>query len=158
MTARTQTICAVSIAVLLVGGLVVIPLFLRGASLRRDQAFAGAAADGNTALLETLLTQGEDVNATSFDNNGALFNAAFYHRVSAVRLLLAHGANPDSRSQFGATALEVAVENLSNGGGGAVAKADLAIIKLLLQKGADRAKIKQNAALVTLLQRYGIRI
>ncbi len=158
MSARTQTIWAVLIAVLLVGGLIIIPLFLRGASLQRDQAFAGAAADGTTALLETRLAQGEDVNATSFDNNGALFNAAFNRRVSAVSLLLAHGANPDSRSQFGQTALEAAVENLDNDGGGAEAKADVAIIKLLLDKRAIRAKIKQNAASVAVLQRHGIKI
>ena len=158
MSARTQTIWAVLIAVLLVGGVIVIPLFLRGAQVRRDQVFTGAAADGNMALLETRLAQGQDVNTTSFDNNGALFGAAFNRRVSAVHLLLAHSANPNSRSQFRQTALEAAVDNLSNDGGGAEAKADVAIIKMLLDKGADRAKIKQNAASVALLKRHGIGI
>ncbi len=158
MSARTQTIWAVLIAAVLVGGLIVIPLFLRGASLQRDQAFAGAAADGNTALLETRLAQGQGVNTTSFDNNRALFNAAFNRRVSAVRLLLAHGANPDSRSQFGQTALEAAVDNSSNDGGTVEAKADVTIIKLLLAKGAYRSKIKPNRASVALLRCHGISI
>ncbi len=130
----------------------------RGKQIQRDQAFVGAASDGDTGQMESLLHHGEDVNATSFDKTSGLWTAVSFRRLPVVDLLLRHGANTETPSQFGQTPLESAVDNLDMDTGTADAKTDAAIIKPLISHGASIAKIKQNAASVGLLKTNGIKI
>lgn len=130
----------------------------RGSQIQHDQAFVGAASNGDTARMEALLDHGEAVNATSFDNSSGLWSAASNRHFSAVRLLLLRGANPEAPSQFGQTPLEAVVDNLDMDAGTADAQADAEIIKMLIRRGASAAKIKQNAASVRLLKSYGVKI
>jgi hypothetical protein len=130
----------------------------RGKQIQRDQAFVGAASNGDTGQMEALLAHGEDVNAASFDRTSGLWTAAANRRLPVVRLLLRHGANTEMPSQFGQMPLEAAVDNLGMDTGTAEAQTDAAIIRLLISHGASVAKIKQNAASVGLLKTSGIKI
>ncbi len=130
----------------------------RGSQIQRDQAFVGAAGAGDTDRMATLLNQGESANAASFDSSSGLWTAATNHQLSAVRLLLLRGANPEAPSQFGQTPLEAAVDNLSIDTGTAEAQTDAAIIKLLIGRKASVTKIKQNAVSARLLKTNGIKI
>ncbi len=145
-------------AVILPAGVLAIMFFDRGTQIKHDQAFVGAASDGDTSQMDTLLDHGENVNASSFDNTSGLWSAAFNRQLSAVRFLLLHGANTETPSQFGQTPLEGAVENLSNDTGTPSANVDVAIIKLLIGKKANITKIKRSAASVSLLKSYGVKI
>lgn len=123
------------IAAYVFAGAVLLPIVIgagmlveRLVQIRQDQAFVGAAEEGDTEKMAALLKRGVSVNATSFDNNSGLWMAAIFRQLPAVRLLLERGANPDAPSQFGDSPLEAAVSNLSNDSGTASAKTDVAII------------------------------
>lgn len=154
---------AKKIAAYVFAGAVLLPIVIgavmfveRLVQIRQDQAFVGAAEEGDTEKMAALLKRGVSVNATSFDNNSGLWTAAFNRQLPAARLLLSRGANPDTPSQFGNSPLESAVSNLSNDGGTAYVKTDVAIIHLLLDHGANWAAVKQNAESVALLKRSGV--
>ncbi len=151
------------IAVIIAVGMIVLigigaAIFHRGSQIQGEMALVGAAANGNTTQVETLLARGVNVNATAFDGTSGLWTAAFNRRLSTVILLLRHGANPNTPSQFGQTPLEAAVENLSHDTGTASAAVDVSIIKLLLSKGTSVVKVKQDAPSVALLNSYSIKI
>lgn len=98
------------------------------------------------------------MNATGFDGTSGLWSAVYNRQLSTARLLLLHAANTETPSQFGQTPLECAVCNLNNDTGTSFAKIDVAIIKLLISKGANVTKVKRNASSVSLLNIYGIKI
>ncbi len=54
------------------------------------------AAEGNTPRIKELLTNGDDINATSPSGTTALMYAARSDRVDCVRYLLASGADPSA--------------------------------------------------------------
>jgi ankyrin repeat protein len=55
-----------------------------------------AAMFGNTALIELLLNHGADPNSVAKWDITPLYNARTYNHPEAERILLAHGANPDT--------------------------------------------------------------
>lgn len=116
----------------------------RAASLAENPAVQ-AIYDDNLPQLEQYLKNGGDANATSGRNNTLLMYAGAYGTPEAMKLLLAHGANPNLTNAFGATALMWSIS-------------DLAKVKLLLLKGADpniESKSKRTALLLAALHGDG---
>ncbi len=66
-----------------------------------------AAFQGNLEVVELLIEQGADVNATNRDGNTPLIVAAFMCRNEVVQFLLEKGAALDHRNDRGETALDV---------------------------------------------------
>ncbi|NIJ66413.1 ankyrin repeat protein [Sphingomonas leidyi] len=63
-------------------------------------------------LAEKLIRAGADVNATNKHGNGALWTAVMSARgdYALVDLLLAHGADPDTRNRAGKSPLDLAID------------------------------------------------
>lgn len=89
-------------------------------------ALMEAAAQGNLAVLQNLLTKKPNVNAQAIDGSTALRAATYYGHGDVVKALLAHGADVNLRDKTGRTALS-----------DAVLEGRVAIASLLLEKGAD---------------------
>ena len=89
-------------------------------------ALMEAAAQGNLAAVQNLLTKKSNVNAQAIDGSTALQAATYYGHVSVVNALLAHGADVNLRDERGRTALS-----------DAAVQGHAAIASLLLEKGAD---------------------
>ena len=66
-----------------------------------------AARAGDSALIETLLDRGADIEAQSFGRT-ALMLASFNGQAAAVEILLDRGADISARSDEGETALDIA--------------------------------------------------
>ena len=66
-----------------------------------------AAATGNAALLELLLTAGADANKIDAYHRTALHEAAARGYLNCVKTLLRHGANTELRDSHGHTALSL---------------------------------------------------
>ncbi len=100
-----------------------------------------AAADGDLAAVSELLAEGADVNADNGFGVTPLYTAADWGNLELVRLLLEHGADPDSsppsrgRSPWGKTPLMLAA--ISNTDVRAP-EARAEIIRLLVEKGGGR--------------------
>ncbi len=92
----------------------------------RDSALAAAAMDGDTATLARLLDGGGSVESRNATGKTLLICAVKGNRTEAVRLLLAHHADPNNLSAFGCSPLDFAAD----GGYEEIAK-------LLLEAGAD---------------------
>ncbi len=74
----------------------------------QDEQLFRAARHGDGAAIERALASGATIGAEApIDRKTALFRAAVFGHVDAVRLLLARGADPAARGQDGRTALEV---------------------------------------------------
>ncbi len=140
------------------------------AARRRDLDVFEAASLGDTARLEPLLRASPELaKVVSPDGFTALALASFLGRLAAVRLLLEHGADPNSLNANHYTPLtgavtgrhtEVVAELLRHGaradhryGGGytplhsAAANGSEEIVRLLLRAGADRhARTDQGKA------------
>ncbi|XP_071818880.1 transient receptor potential cation channel subfamily A member 1 homolog isoform X3 [Apostichopus japonicus] len=109
-------------------------LLTNGASIeRRDKdnftPLLIAASEGHTASIEVLLRFNANINATDKHEKTAIFWAAEERQIDALKVLLDHkGAKEliDKSDRYDSTALHVASE-----------KGFLAIIKLLLESGAD---------------------
>jgi ankyrin repeat protein len=89
-------------------------------------ALMEAAAQGNLAAVQNLLTKQSNVNAQAIDGSTALRTATYYGHGDVVNALLAHGADVNLRDERGRTALS-----------DAVLEGRVAIASLLLDKGAD---------------------
>ena len=89
-------------------------------------ALMEAAAQGNLAAVQNLLTKKSNVNAQAIDGSTALRAATYYGHGDVVNALLAHGADVNLPDKTGRTALS-----------DAVMEGRVAIVSLLLEKGAD---------------------
>ncbi|OQW38734.1 MAG: hypothetical protein A4C66_11540 [Nitrospira sp. HN-bin3] len=89
-------------------------------------ALMEAAARGNLATVQNLLTKKSDVNAQAIDGSTALRAATYYGHGDVVNALLAHSADVNLRDKTGRTALS-----------DAVLEGRAAIASRLLEKGAD---------------------
>ena len=76
----------------------------------RTQMIAAAAA-GDAAKVEALITAGADPDARDRRGSTALMIATRVGALEVIRVLLADGANAGARAPDGTTALEVAVQN-----------------------------------------------
>jgi ankyrin repeat protein len=136
-----------------------------GADSPREHVLLGAIRRGDLALLESQLREGTPPNVHAADGTTPLMLAALYGTPEMVELLLAHGADPNAVDKRGATALVFAagdarkVEALvacgadvkartSSGNTPLIAAAahtdNLAVVKLLLDKGADLQLANKN--------------
>ena len=86
-----------------------------------------ACAQGETAMVESLIQHGADVKMTSAVQSAVLHYAATFGTVEIVKLLINAGAELEARTFRGATPLLVAA-----------ARDQLDIFKLLIRHGADR--------------------
>jgi ankyrin repeat protein len=111
---------------------------------RENTPLIYAAAFGSVDAVRLLVERGADVNAkNSFDATALVYAAA---NEAKVRLLVAHGANVNARTRQGRTPLMIA----------AVCDGCSAIVKLLLEKGADpNAKDTGGAAALELAASAG---
>jgi hypothetical protein len=96
---------------------VVLTLINRGADVNlrgmsEDTPVSSAAAGGNPAIIETLITFGADIAPVNVYGNSAL-HAAMYNDgcVECARILIANGANPALKNRDGMTPQELAVDN-----------------------------------------------
>jgi ankyrin repeat protein len=102
-------------------------------------ALHAAALAGDRAIAEDLLAHGADVNASdTLQGRTPLLWAAAGGWTDLVKLLLDHGADIKARESFtGTTALICAA---------ASERGELALVNLLLEKGADRDATDQHGA------------
>jgi ankyrin repeat protein len=112
-----------------------------------------AAATGNITLMRTLLAEGADIECCNDNNQRPLHLAAKHGHTEAVRILLGHGAEVNSRDigkniclswlanymgiGFGQTPLYLAIENHH-----------INTVKLLLAHGANLTSIVDNAVIM----------
>ena len=85
-----------------------------------------AAEDGRTAEVATLLSRGVDVNTSDRDGNTLMILAARNRHRDLVALLLTRKSDVGRRNRYGDTALMTAS-----------LKGDLAVVKALVEAGAD---------------------
>ena len=90
-----------------------------------EAALLAAIEAGDDAAVGDLLTRGASVDACTEDGWPALLFAVNEGRVEAVRALLDHGADKDTK-MTGDSALQVAAF-----------RGDIAIAKILIERGAD---------------------
>lgn len=88
-----------------------------------------------------LLELGANPNARDAGGNAPLHAAAMAPRVGTLRLLLAHGADPQALSESGDTALDLVLRYASNATLDRAAPA----ARLLLEAGADRTESHREA-------------
>jgi ankyrin repeat protein len=119
-------------------------LIARGADVKARNragwtALHAAALAGDRALAEDLLAHGADVNASeTLQGRTPLLWAAAGGRTDLVKLLLDHGADVKARESFsGTTALICAA---------ASERGDLALVNLLIEKGADHGATDNHGA------------
>lgn len=86
-----------------------------------------AARQGDTATVQSLLSQGANVNATDAHGGTALMFAAVNGHTSTVQALIDAGADVNRAHDFGKAALMLATE-----------KGHTAVIDLLVQAGATQ--------------------
>jgi hypothetical protein len=84
------------------------------------------AAQGHTAVVQTLLAKGADGNAVDRDGKTALMLAAFEGHTATVQVLLANGVQANVKDKEGATALMLAAS-----------QGHTDVVQALLAKGAD---------------------
>ena len=83
-----------------------------GSNLNEKDPYGGssplitAALFGKTAMAQTLIEAGADINFQNNDGSTALHTAAFFCRPEIVKMLLDKGADKTIRNKFGATAYE----------------------------------------------------
>jgi len=85
-----------------------------------------AAAHCDADIMNSLLSEGVDVNVKDNHERTALMHATWEGRTEIVRLLLSNGADVNSKDRHGRTSLLLATEN-----------GDINIVRTLLEKGAD---------------------
>lgn len=86
-----------------------------------------AARQGDTATVQSLLSQGANVNATDAHGGTALMVAAVNGHTATVQALIDAGADVNRAHNFGKTALMLATE-----------KGHTAVVDLLVQAGATQ--------------------
>lgn len=82
---------------------------------RREMALRYAAGYGQPDIVTFLLDRGVAIDAHHGDNQTALFYAILGDRLDVVRLLLARGANPNTRTEWGSL-VEGAIWRAAHGG------------------------------------------
>src|SRR5688572_5682175 len=92
-----------------------------------DTRISDAAMKGNQVLVQSLLKQKVDVNASQGDGNTALHWAAYRDDVEMARSLIQAGANLKANTRLG----DVTPLHLASANGSA------AMIELLLKAGAE---------------------
>ena len=104
-----------------------------------DRQLVIAAADGDLAAVTQLLSQGADANADNGFGVTPLYTAADWGNLELVKLLLEHGAEPDSnprtrgRSPWGKTPLMLAARSNTDVD---VPEARAEIVRQLVENGA----------------------
>jgi hypothetical protein len=122
-------------------------------SSRREMALRYAAGYGQPDVVTFLLDRGVAIDAHHGDNQTALFYAILGDRLEVVRLLLARGANPNIRTQWGSLG-EGAIWRAAHGG---ALDRSAAIIEALIAAGgqAPARHPPVNETIDALLSRYG---
>lgn len=94
-----------------------------------------AAANGDTAVLRTVLASGVDPEIFSSAGITPLAYAVSNRQTAAAKMLLDSGADPDNTTYFGQTPLILAIKN-----------GDLPMAELLIRAGASVSKPDANGA------------
>src|SRR5215467_1473577 len=89
-----------------------------------------AAANGEVAEIEKLITEGENPNIQDANSRTPLLVAAYRKHYAAVEVLLKHGANANARDMQGFDILTLAAVNN-----------DTQLLKLALANGADPRRV-----------------
>ena len=103
-----------------------------------DEQLFKAARHGDVQALQQSIAAGADVtHGSPVDRKTALFRAAVFGRVDAVRVLLEKGADPQARGSDGRSALEVVSEERAGVKDPELMRA-LDEVAVVLQKAAER--------------------
>ena len=86
-----------------------------------------ACRGGHTAIIQTLITSGADIEQKNDHGFSPLYCAALHNQLEALKILLKEGANIHTVDLGGLTPLHIAAE-----------KGYAEVIQLLLQYGADK--------------------
>jgi uncharacterized protein len=103
-----------------------VPIELSDDELAFLQSVLDLARQGRGAELADAVARGVPVNLSGGSGDTLLILAAYHYHPAAVRMLLAHGADPDRVNDRGQTAL-----------GAAVFRRSAESVALLLEHGAD---------------------
>ena len=103
-----------------------VPIELSDDELAFLQGVLDLARQGRSAELADAVERGVPVNLSGASGDTLLILAAYHDHPAAVRMLLAHGADPDRVNDRGQTAL-----------GAAVFRRSAESVALLLEHGAD---------------------
>lgn len=126
-----------------------------------NTALFGACGIGSLDAVQALIAAGADVNAACLRRETALMEAAEWGDPKIVELLLAHGADPEARDEYGRTALSL----VSGPYGGRIRRALVAAIEKRSGreprptlrgrggKGRDVASLRGTAELQKMLMR-----
>ena len=104
-----KTIYLTLIGAVLAGG-AVIPHANADEPYNHPQNQVLRAARSGDAALKALLSQGININATDYDGETALMEAADERNSEVVRVLIANGANVNAANEDGETALMIAAD------------------------------------------------
>ena len=77
----------------------------------KNGALFQASVCGKLSLVEELLNDGANVNATSCNGYTPLHRAAENGHIKVVKLLLDRGANSSAKTQKGITAMDIVLTN-----------------------------------------------
>ena len=79
-------------------------------SAERTEQLLHAAAEGDALAVEALLGAGAYINGTNYNLQTALIRAAFFGHVEVVKVLLAHGADVETKDKLGLTAFDWSIK------------------------------------------------
>ena len=85
-----------------------------------------AAAAGQIAIVEYLLSKGADIDARSNDNHNPILHAAYYGKAQVVQLLLEKGSDFKQLDRYGRTVLHYPVQ-----------RGHKDVVEILVKKGMD---------------------
>jgi uncharacterized caspase-like protein len=106
--------------------LVILGMLLLSASCATNVDVMREAAQGHTAVVQTMLAKGADGNAVDRDGKTALMLAAFEGHTATVQVLVANGVQTNAQDKEGTTALMLAA-----------ARGHADVVQALLAKGVD---------------------
>lgn len=117
---------------------------------RSGTALMVAAEKGHAEVVEYLLSKGADVNGADDYRGSPLTSAACSAHPEIMRILIEHGANVNEARPLGCVGAKYEVPVLTVPFESAAAMGDVALVRLMLDKGASLPVLGRDALMVAL--------